>query len=265
MSKERLLQIANVLFLVATIIMNGLSQNRDLFPNTIGELGESRAVFFLPAGYVFAIWGIIYIGIIGFAIYQARPIAVKNGVLEKVSFWFILSCIGNSVWLVLFLYNLIWLSTLAMLLILVSLIMIYQRLEIGKRPVDWQEHWAVHIPFSVYLGWISVATVANLTVGFYELGQTTSLLGIGADIWAILMMLVAGALGFIMLWQRRDIAYALVIVWALVGIYARPFDTGVFTALAALQITWVHMSALIIALAVGLGVLARSALSLQKR
>ena len=116
------------------------------FPNTVGDLGNSRAIFFLPETYVFAIWGVIYVGLIGFAIYQFRDVAKQNGTVERVGYWFILSCLANITWLILFLLDFVWLSTVAMLVILYALIMVYRRLGIGQRTIDWQERWAVHIP-----------------------------------------------------------------------------------------------------------------------
>lgn len=266
MNKKNLtvLVIANAVAIVLTLIMNGLS-NSGIFPNTVGDLGNSRAIFFLPANYVFGIWGIIYTGVIGFSIYQARPVARQNGVVERVGWWFVISCIANISWLVLFLLDQVWLSTVAMLAILFSLVMIYQRLEIGQRKVDWQELWAAHIPFSVYLGWISVATVANFSTALYEVDQVTSFIGISADLWAVIMMSVAGVLGAAFLYFRRDFAYALVIVWALVGINARPFEGGVFDVLASLNAELVNTAALAVTAVVAVVLVARAGLQLQQR
>lgn len=266
MNKKNLtiLIISNIVAIVVTIIMNGLS-NSGIFPNTVGDLGNSRAIFFLPASYVFSIWGVIYTGVIGFTIYQARPVARENGVVERVGWWFVISCIANVSWLVLFLLDLVWASTVAMLVILFALVMIYKRLEIGLRKVDWQELWAAHIPFSVYLGWISVATVANFSTALYEVDQVTSFLGLSADLWAIAMMSVAGVLGAAFLFFRRDIAYALVIVWALVGINARPFEGDVFEILTTLNVELVNTTALAVTAVVAVGILARTGVQLQRR
>jgi hypothetical protein len=247
---NKLAGFLNVVALVITLFMNGFSQS-DFFPNTVGELGESRAVFFLPAGYVFSIWGVIYLGLIAFTFYQARHEETR----ERVGWYFVLSCAANVIWLVLFLYNLIWWSTVAMLVLLFSLLMIYTHLGIGLNRVSAAEKWFVHVPFSIYLGWISVATVANFSAALYDAGFVTSMFGISADIWAVVMMLVAAALAFLFVFLRRDYAYALVIVWALVGINARSFEAPNFAPLASLNITLVDNAALIIAVLVGLAIL----------
>lgn len=245
------LKIANVVAYILTLFMNFLSQTAsrlglDIFQYTVAELGESRAIFFLPAGYVFAIWGVIYLGLAAFLVYQYRG---QHGdeVVEKIGWWFVLSCVGNITWLYLFLNDQIAISTIAILLILVSLITIYLRLGIG-RAVSRALKWAVHIPFSIYLGWVSVATVANIAAALYAAGNEMMLFGITADVWTVIMMAIAAVLGLLMLYLRGDIAYALVIVWALVGIYVRPFDTPLFADLAAnMNIGLVNIGAVVAA------------------
>ncbi|GAB5491230.1 MAG: hypothetical protein Phog2KO_14450 [Phototrophicaceae bacterium] len=251
MKKVSALQIINVLALIATLVMNGLSQT-DLFPNTVGDLGESRAIFFLPAGYVFAIWGVIYTGLIAYSIYQARPSERNGDVVNSIGWWFVASCIANIAWLALFLYDLVWLSTIAMIAIIIPLIIIYTRLGIGVKSVSLAEKWAVHIPFSIYLGWVSVATVANFSTALYTSGYVTSFAGINADIWASIMLVVAGVLALTMLYFRRDVAYALVIVWASYGINARPFDTDLYSILSNLDAGLVDTMALSIAIIVAI-------------
>lgn len=264
MSKVNVLRVSNLVAIILTLIMNGLS-NSDIFPATIGDLAESRATIFLPAGYVFAIWGLIYTLAIGFVIYSFRPRAEEDGTVETVGWWFVISCIANVSWLILWLYEQVWLSTVAMLVLLAALLMIYTKLGIGERKVDWQQRWATFVPFSVYLGWISVATVANFTAALYDTGAVTTFLGIGADMWTVIMMAVAAVLGFAMLYFRKDVAYALVIVWAVYGINARPFDTELYSIVQSLNLSFVNTAALAIAVIVAIGALAQFGISAQKR
>ncbi len=118
----------------------------------------------------------------------------------------------------------------------------------------------MHIPFSIYLGWITVATVANIAATLYEAGSVTVFLGIGADVWAALMMLVAVA----MIFTRSDVAFPLVVVWALVGIYVRPFDTEVFAPLAGLNAGLVDTSALALAVLIVVALVAYLLLRRQR-
>jgi hypothetical protein len=263
MNRLSVLQISNIVVLIVTLAFNFLSQGAvtlfgvEFFAQTSQQAGESRALFFLPAGYVFAIWGIIYIGMIAFVIYQGRPSQRDGEVVRAVGPWFIIgSLVGNIGWLFLFLNDQLFVSNIAIVTLLVSLIIIYVRLGIGKRAVSNAERWAVHIPFSIYLGWVSVATVANTSAWIYSMGNVTSFLGISADVWAVIMMVIAGVLAFAMLFLRNDIAYALVVVWALVGIYARPFESGVFEVIAGLNVQIVHTAAIGIAIVIGIAVVA---------
>jgi hypothetical protein len=261
------LPILNVIALVVTLAINFLSQSGSifgvkLFPYTMAELGESRAIFFLPAGYVFGIWGIIYTGLIAYVVYQARPSQRQNPIINQVGLWFIVSCAGNSVWLLLFMFNQVAASTLAMLAILVALLAIYWRLGTGRTPAaKAAERWLVRLPFSIYLGWITVATVANVAAALYDAGAITGWAGIGADVWAVIMMLVAAGVALAMLITRRDVAFAAVVVWALVGIYARPFTTPTFAPLATLNTGLVDGAALACAILIALAVVARLALN----
>ena len=258
MNKKWGLRISTVVFLFITLTINGLS-NTDLFPTTVGDLSDTRALLFLPDGYVFAIWGLIYTGLIGYAIYQMRPVALENGVVDRVGYWFIINLIANSAWIIVFVYDIVWASTLLIIFMLITQLIIYHRLEIGKREIDWQERWAVHIPFSVYTGWVTVATVANVTTQLYVWGNITGFAGINADIWASILIVIAGGIGLTFLYLRRDIAYALVVVWATYGIYARPFDTEfyqdtVFNVAPDLSAALVNNTAIAIAVVVAVAV-----------
>lgn len=219
MSRITVRQIAAILALVITLIANGISQAGTVIPNTVQEVANAYPIFFLPANYVFGIWGLIYTGLIAYVIFQALPAQRDQANLKAIGWVFVVSCAANALWLVLFLTLQFWLSTVAMLILLGCLVTIYQRLGIGRKTVSSPMQWFVHLPFSIYLGWISVATIANFTYALYDAGWNG--FGIAGETWAALLMIVAGILAVIMLMRFRDIAFALVVVWALVGIAAR--------------------------------------------
>lgn len=255
MNRVSTLQVVNIVAFIVTIVVNFLAQSAsalgiEAFPATVAQLGESRAVFFLPAGYVFAIWGVIYLGLAAFVIYLGRPSQRDNPLTVKIGWWFAISCVGNVAWLILFLNNQLAASTVAMLVILVSLLAIYLQLDINRARTSDARRWTVFIPFSIYLGWISVATIANISAWLYDAGNVTAFAGIGADVWAALMMLVAAIIAVLVLFTRHDIAFPLVVVWALVGIYVRPFDTEVFAPLAGLNAGLVDTSALVLSVVI---------------
>jgi hypothetical protein len=250
-----LLPTLNIIAYVVTLVINFLSQagpgsGIELFPNTVQDLANSRAVLFLPANYVFGIWGLIYTALGAYVIYQALPSQRSSRVHSAIGWWFIVTCAANSIWLVLFLYDLVAASTLAMLALLGALIVIYLRLGIGRAAVSRGEYWAVHFGFSVYLGWITVATVANIATALYQAGAETSFLGIPADLWTLAVMAVAALIAGAMLLRHRDVAFAGVVVWALIGIFARPFTTEVYAIVSDQNVLLVNQGALVIAVVV---------------
>lgn len=232
MSRDAVRQAVNVIACISVIVVNALANIVPFNGQMTGEISDRFQVYFVPAGYVFAIWGLIYLLWIAFTIYQALPSQRENERLRRIGFLFALSCFWNAAWLFCWHYNLFVLSLGMMLALLATLIVIYRRLEIGITPVSTREFWLVNVPFSVYLGWISVATIANVTDVLYDLGWNGQPLA--PELWAMLMLAVAAGLTLYMLWTRRDIAYTLVIVWSFIGIFVKASAApGVaYTALA---------------------------------
>lgn len=245
MSKAMLRQAANILALVATLAINGLANALPLNGLTTGEISDRFEVFFVPAGYVFGIWGLIYLGLIAFAVYQALPSQRENPRLERVGYWFVLSCAANIAWLFLWHYEFFVPTVFAMLSLLISLTVVYLRLEIGKTPVSAGERWFVRVPFGIYLGWITVATIANITSTLDY--QRWSGWGISPEIWTIIMLAAGVAITAMMIYTRRDAAYSLVIVWAFAGIAVK-HATVQSVSLAA----WIGAGLVLLLLAAGL-------------
>lgn len=216
MSKDSLRQIFVALAVAATIAMNFLANIIPLNGQNTGEISDRFKVFFVPAGYVFSIWGLIYVGLAAYAVFQALPAQKSEPSLRRIGWPFLVASAANIIWLFFWHYNLFPLSEVAMLTLLASLIIIYLRLEIGIKEVGAGMRWAVHIPFSVYLGWISVATIANTTdlLYYWNWGGW----GISPQVWAVIMLAVAALLGLIMALRRRDVAFLAVLVWAFAGI-----------------------------------------------
>ncbi|MBZ0291150.1 MAG: tryptophan-rich sensory protein [Anaerolineae bacterium] len=233
MSKDVVRQWVNLLALIGTLIVNFASEAIPLNGQTSAQIANRLPILFVPANYVFSIWGIIYTLLIGFAVYQALPSQKENPVLRRIGYWFALSCAANGVWLILFHYNLFALSMIAMIVLLVSLIAIYTRIGVGQMKLSTRETWFIHIPFSTYLGWITVATVANASYVLYSLGWDG--FGIEGAIWAVIMLVVATALTLTIIFTRSDIAYTAVIVWAFVGIVSKQTATPLVAGTAGLM------------------------------
>ena len=139
--------------------------------------------------------------------------------LEKISYFFILASLANIIWIFLWHYEQILLSLLAMILLFISLLMIYLRLNIGIEKVSMKEKLFVHVPISVYIGWITVATIANVTAALVTIGWDG--FGISEQIWTMLVIIVAAIITILILVTRKDYAYSTVIVWAFIGIYIK--------------------------------------------
>ncbi len=216
MSKDAIRQFVNALSVAATILMNLLANALPFNGQNTGEISDRFQVYFVPAGYVFSIWAVIYLGWIAFALYQFLPAQRENPRLQKLGYWFALSGVFNAAWLLCWHYNLFGLSVLVMLALLGTLVVSYLRLNVARAPVSAAERWCVDTPVSVYLGWITVATVANLTDWLFSINWSGW--GIPAPTWAVIMLTVATALGLLMALTRRDAGYLFVLVWAFAGI-----------------------------------------------
>lgn len=222
MSKDTFRQIANLLSVLLALTVNILASALPLNGQNTGEISDRFKVYFVPAGYVFAIWGVIYLGWIAFTIFQFQPTQKDNPRLRRLGYLFALSNLANAAWLFCWHYNQFGLSVLVMLTLLGLLIASYLRLNVNRNSVTRLEYWSVDVLFSVYLGWITVATVANIADWLYFVGWDG--LGISAQSWAVIMLAIASLLGVGMALTRRDVGYLAVLVWAFIGIAVKQTD-----------------------------------------
>ena len=221
-------KIGNIITLVLTILINALANALPLNGLNTGELSDALPNLFVPAGLTFSIWGIIYTLLILFVIYQG----VKKGeeeteFLNDIGPWFIISNLGNFGWIFAWHWQQVALSMVFMIVIFISLLMIYLRLGIGvekgvEKPTV--EKFFVQVPFSVYIGWITVATVANVTGLLVDLKINAGLIadfGLDEVTWTILVLIVVGIIADLLIIIRKDFAYSFVIIWALLGIFIK--------------------------------------------
>jgi benzodiazapine receptor len=215
-TNANLLRFGNIVVFIITLTINGLAGTTVLNGRTTAQVSDLYSNPFTPAGYVFAIWGIIYALLLVFVIYQTLPKQKNKSFQKQIGALFILSSIFNIVWLFLWQYDYITVSVGLMFALLATLTAIYLRLGIGKTKVPLTEKLCVHVPFSVYLGWITVASIANVAAALVSVKWNG--LGLSAETWAIVAMIVALVVVLTVIIARRDIAYSLVAVWALAGI-----------------------------------------------
>lgn len=228
MKNLRVLALLNTLGLIITLTLNGLANALPINGKTTGELSDFYPNLFVPAGFTFSIWGVIYIFLLFFVGYQLFQAFSKyqrhDSFINEIGGLFFLNCLANASWIVAWHYQYIFLALLLMFCILVSLILIYQKLKIGLTKVRTAEKWLVHIPFSLYLGWITVATIANVTALLVDLDWNG--FGIAPEIWTIIVLIVGTLIGLRMLQKRGDIAFGLVILWAYFGIISKRMSEG---------------------------------------
>ncbi len=208
---------------LATLLVNLLSGMGKINDTTPQALSDSYPVLFVPAGYVFAIWGVIYVGMILYTIYQFRHRDEED--LNSTRELYVVASLANISWIFLWHYRHPLWSVLAMVILLISLITIYLKLGIGVKKVNRARSWMVQTPFSIYLGWISVATIANITVALYVLKWSG--FGISSESWSAIMIMVAMVLALLMLIKKKDTGYAIVIIWAVLGINIKFQDIGI--------------------------------------
>jgi len=230
MNKDTNRQTFNLLSVLLALTVNILASALPLNGQNTGEISDRFEVLFVPAGYVFSIWGLIYLGWIAFTVFQLQPSQKESPRLRSLGYLFALSNLANAVWLFCWHYNLFGLSVLVMLALLGLLIASYLRLDVNRADVSRMEYWSVDILFSVYLGWITVATVANITDWLYFVGWDG--FGISAQVWAVIMLAVASLLGLAMALTRNDAGYLSVLVWAFVGIAVKQTSAPLVVASA---------------------------------
>jgi hypothetical protein len=216
-TNSAVLRWGNIVAFLLTVVVNGLAGGTAIFggKNT-AQISDAYPTLFTPAGYVFAIWGIIYVLLGVFVVFQALPSQKDKDYQKKIDWLFILSSLFNAVWLFLWQSEYLGWSVVVIFLLLASLIIVYLRLNIGKSPVSLREKLAVHVPFSVYLGWITIASIANVAAALVSVNWDG--FGISPETWATLILIVALVITLLVVATRRDVAYGLVIIWALVGI-----------------------------------------------
>jgi hypothetical protein len=243
--KDLLRQISVFLTVLAAILVNVLANALPLNGLNTGEISDRFQVYFVPAGYVFSIWGLIYIGLIALAVFQALPTQRENPRLRATGWWISLGSLANLVWIFLWHYEQFPLTLVAMLILLGSLILVYLRLGIGRVQVSSMEEFAVRLPVRIYLGWITVATVANVTVVLDYLKWDG--FGISPEVWMILVLGAVLLIGALMNFTRGDIAYAAVLLWALAGIAFKHVGTPMVVIP-----TWIAFAGVVLTLVLAL-------------
>ncbi|MDG6244154.1 MAG: tryptophan-rich sensory protein [Methanolobus sp.] len=222
MGKEQnctIIKIITLLTFLTMVIVNILANSLPINGVTAGQVSDFYPNLFAPAGLTFAIWGLIYLLLAGYTLYQLGLFREGNesyssGLLCRISVVFSVSSIANASWIFAWHYQIIPLSLLLIVVMLICLIKINEMTSKGS--LTGRDYLFVRLPFSIYFGWITVATIANVTILLVSIGWT----GFGLDetIWTVLVLAVGLIIALATMLKNRDVAYGLVIVWAYAGI-----------------------------------------------
>ena len=237
----------NIIAFTLTVLVNGLAgSTKILGGKSTAEISDANPTLITPAGYVFSIWGVIYILLGIFVVFQALPSQREKDYQKRIGWLFVLNSLINIAWLFLWQFEYLSLSVILMFLLLATLIAIYLRLNIGKSAVPLREKLAVHVPFSVYLGWITIAAIANVAATLVSVKWDG--FGISQETWATLIIIIALLITLLVIATRKDVAYGLVVIWALLGIAVK--QSGNQNIVATTEI-----SAVVIVIALALSIL----------
>lgn len=225
-----MVKLANVTAFLVMIIVNGAANALPLNGVTTAEISDRYGNLLTPAGYVFAIWGLIYVLLVAFTYYQYA--LADDELHDKIGWYFVASCLFNSIWIFFWHYEYIALSVIAMAGLFISLGIVYIRLEVKNGQTPQKMLYMVNIPFSVYMGWITVASIANISSLLVALGWKAY--NITAIYNTAALILITLILVLINIHLRDDAAYAAVLVWALIGIAVKQMNTWLVPYVAGL-------------------------------
>ena len=231
MDKNRgfIIKVAAAATYLIMITVNALANAIPINGVTTGQVSDSYPDLFAPATITFSIWALIYLLLAGYSLYQfgffqADRGAAREELFQNIGLFFAISSVANTFWIFAWHYNVIWLSLVFMLVVLASLIMIATRLR--EEEFSLKEKAFIRLPFSIYFGWITVATIANVTTFLVSIGWGG--FGIPDQVWMVIILLVGAAIGIARMTRDRDIAYGLVIIWAYAGILNKHISPAEF-------------------------------------
>lgn len=216
---KKVFPIVNGVAFVSTIVMNYLSNTGVFNGNTNKTVSDVYFNFFTPAGYAFSIWGLIYLALLGFVFYSGRGLFNSKNeepILPKIGWWFVISCVANSLWLVAWLYEYAVISVLLMVLIFSSILKITNVIRLNLNYQSFKSRLFLLFPFAMYLGWISVAMIANVAASLTKMDWNGW--GISDEFWTIIMVIIAGLVNLLVLAKWNLKTFVFVGIWALIAI-----------------------------------------------
>ena len=226
--RQKTYQLLNVAGVLTVLIVNYFAAAGLINDTDTGAVSDKFPTGITPAGYAFSIWGLIYLGLVAFSIYQALPGKRTDTQLKKIRPLFLINCAANASWLFAWHFELIPLTLLMMLILLVTLILI----NVHAAPLSGtQDLLLVKAPLHLYFGWVTLATILNTSIFivFHEVQVSPSI----ASTAGAILIAAAGVLGVILRFRLRAFLYPMAIAWGVTAIAVKQSgDTVVVTAAA---------------------------------
>lgn len=236
---EKFRQFLVVVATLGVIFVNYLAATGVVNNRTTGELSDKYSTEITAAGYAFSIWSLIYVGLIAFSIYQALPSNTNNKLFKKIRTFYILNCVANASWIYTWHYEIVPLSLLIMLILLGTLIFI----NLAVMEADsTAEIITTKIPFNIYFGWITVATILNASITLVYFGlefpeMATSIIG-------AVLIFIATALGVILRFKISANFYPLTIAWGITAIAVKQSGDTIIVVASAIGVILLLLAAL---------------------
>ena len=226
-SNNSIIKIAVVVTYLFMVLLNGLANVLPIGGVTTGEVSDKYFDLFAPASITFSIWGLIYLLLLGYTLYQLGLFQTDKGasrgdLFQQIGIYFSVSSVANGLWILTWHYEVIWLSLLLILVMLACLYIIAA--IISGEELSFKEKGFIKVPFGVYFGWITVATIANIVTLLVSVGWT----GIASQFWTVILLIIALAIGINWLRRFRNFAYGLVLIWACAGVLFKHIDPAGF-------------------------------------
>jgi hypothetical protein len=222
--KEKIIKIITSLVFIAMVVVNYLANSLPLNNRSTGDISDAYPNLFAPTGLTFSIWGLIYLLLAGYLIYQFIISDQRKKLFNQINILFLGTSLANIAWIFSWHYDYIGLSVLIMLVLLFLLIKISDITRIQK--LSLKEKFFILAPFSIYFGWITVATIANITVFLVSVNWNG--FGINDYIWTSIILIVGALIGIWRMLKDKNIIYGFVFVWAYLGILLKHLSESGF-------------------------------------
>jgi hypothetical protein len=225
--KSKIIRVNVILTFLLMITANALANILPINGLNTGQVSNNYINLFAPAAITFSIWGLIYLLLSVYTIYQLYALKSKPytaNFFDEIGIYFSISSVANTLWIIAWHYLYISISLVLMIIILVSLIKINK--IIRKKSLDTEIRKIISLPFSIYFGWITVATIANVTTLLVSINWQG--FGIPDFIWTIVVLIVGLVIGSINMYKHKDFFYGLVFLWAYIGILIKHIQKSGF-------------------------------------